>query len=150
MQRRVKIIIIAVLVLALVADIIFILYPGITGQPPGLPGLGFNRTVVKTIVNSRILVLPGDAEYWRISVPQGASNPRLVLKLDILEGGNLDLDVYVRDSAGQMIYGERVEGYVERTIQLPGPGQYKLIVSNAFSIVTSKTAEIEVKLVYNT
>lgn len=101
------------------------------------------------LVSDKVYVKPGYETYWDFSVPSGASSPRLVVKLDVYSGGNKDLELVVKNAAGQSIYKERVAGYVERTIPLPGPGQYRLSLSNWFSLVTGKEAYLEAKLLYN-
>ena len=100
------------------------------------------------IASEKVYVEPGQEVYWVFTVPSGADGPRLLVRLDIYEGGNRDLDLVVANAAGYPIYKERVAGMVERSIPLPGPGQYKLVLSNAFSLVTSKAAYIEARLTY--
>ena len=104
------------------------------------------RTIEKTAVvpvedyllDSKFTIDPGYTRYKRFEVPPGAQNPELYIVIDVYRGGNKDINLVVSNAAGQELYSEKIAGYAERTIPLPGPGTYEIQFDNSFSIFTSK------------
>jgi hypothetical protein len=100
------------------------------------------------VYSGKFYVKPGHYLYTSFTVPSGAVDPVLTVTLDVLEGGNRDIDLRVVNGAGYPVYKERVAGHVERDIRLPGPDTYRLEVDNGFSLVTAKAGYMEAKLLY--
>lgn len=69
-----------------------------------------------------------------------------------VDGGNRDLDVLVLDRDGFTNWHNGTDGsalFVSRrasaatlNVPLPGPGEYSLLISNRFSVLTGKTVNI--------
>jgi len=101
-----------------------------------------------TIADTKLSIDPGHYYYWDFTVPPGSVDPRLHVIVTVYSGGNKDVDVIVLTSGGEKVYSERIAGFAERDILLPGPGDYQLRLSNAFSLVTTKYASIHATLYY--
>ena len=114
------------------------------------------RTIEKTvavpvedsILDSKFTVDPGHTRYKRFEVPPGAQSPELYIVIEVYSGGNKDINLVVSNAAGQELYSERIAGYAERTIPLPGPGTYEIQFDNSFSIFTSKYLYAKATLQY--
>ena len=114
------------------------------------------RTIEKTvtipvedpILDTKLAVDPGHVRYTRFEVPAGAQEPELHVVVEVYEGGNRDIDLVVANAAGQKLYSERITGYAERTIPLPGPGTYKIQFDNSFSLLTTKYLYAKATLLY--
>ena len=114
------------------------------------------KTIEKTItVPKEQLVLDTTLEvpplkyvYKRFNVPPGAKEPKLYITINVLKGGKRDIELKVLNAAGQELYSEKLAGYAERTVKLPGPGTYEIRFDNGFSVVTKKTVDARVTLSY--
>ena len=91
---------------------------------------------------------PGAYVYKEFTVPSGAEDPRLELTLAVKGGQGNDIDVRVETAGGEELYDEKVSLYAERTVALPGAGLYKLVLSNTFSLVSTKYVKGNATLVY--
>ncbi|HEX8275148.1 MAG TPA: hypothetical protein VF615_21115 [Longimicrobiaceae bacterium] len=113
-------------------------------------------TVVPVLDESALQVSAGSAQHVRFVV----DDPRpcvLTGHVQGLVGGNRDVEVYVLDrdglinwsnrTAGQVVYRSERTSAVKLQVYLPGPGEYHLLVSNRFSVVSDKTVQVEDALV---
>jgi hypothetical protein len=100
------------------------------------------------VADSSLTIDPGYYYRWRFTVPMGSSGAYLHVAVTVHSGGNRDVDLLVLTSGGETVYSERVAGFAERDITLPGPGSYELRLSNTFSLVTPKYATIKAILHY--
>jgi hypothetical protein len=74
-----------------------------------------------------------------------------------IAGGRRDVEVYVLDQDGLINWSNGTAAHaifrsgrmaaVSLRVQLPGPGEYHLLVSNRFSVVSDKTVQVEDALV---
>jgi hypothetical protein len=84
-------------------------------------------------------------------------NDKIDVDFNVIAGGNLDIDVWVVDSANydrlsdgdSFSYLIRLERYIESNFQFEAQsnGIFYVVFSNAFSIITSKTVEIDIEFI---
>jgi hypothetical protein len=100
-----------------------------------------------------------NASYYRLSVPQEASNVRVEGRFVATGGAGNDLEVYLLDEDG---FSNWQNGHATRTFYnsgratvgdldaiLPdGAGTYYLVLNNRFSLLTPKAAELNAALTY--
>ena len=99
------------------------------------------------------VITPGDAIYFPFNLTQ---NDKLRIKFEVTDGGNKDVDFYILDSENfdkwdndesftYLIFRNRAV-YARINFVVPSNDTYYVIFSNSFSIITSKTVEIDFTL----
>lgn len=97
----------------------------------------------RTIVNEQFTVAPGQVTSYYYDLKTG---DEVEVSLEVLQGGNLDIDFYITDSNGRKIVSrDRVD---KTTIQWTAPSSetYYFKYDNKMSLVTSKIVKSTIKV----
>jgi hypothetical protein len=159
-KLRVSVKRVAALTLIMVAALIFLVRVVRTGGGSDAGGVasslagaaGVLPDVVTKIPDDSIQIGPGELHTWSWAAEPPRTSCRLTGQLEVVAGGSKDVQVFVAsDSASEaLMRGDNTSAFfstekvssVDLNVETRGPGRYRLVVSNAFSMLTSKTIRI--------
>ncbi|MGH7617108.1 MAG: DUF4344 domain-containing metallopeptidase [Gemmatimonadaceae bacterium] len=129
------------------------LRPGVSSSANATAEIGATPV---TLVNSRPLQLPA-GQYWTMDFHVNAPQCRVSLNVRALTGGNLDVETMIFERPAFLSWQAKVasaepvfkSGHVRQTVldvPIRGPGDFSIVVSNAFSMMTAKTAQATVRV----
>lgn len=114
--------------------------------------VGVLPDVVTEIADDSLVIGPGKLQMWSWTATPPRTSCNITGQVEVVAGGNKDVEVIVAsdsaaealvrgDSTSVVFLSEKVS-HVGLNVATRGPGTYRLVVSNAFSMLTSKTIRI--------
>ena len=97
----------------------------------------------RIIVNEQFTVPPGQVTSYYSDLKTG---DEVEVSLDVLQGGNLDIDFYITDSNGRKIVSRNRVGTTTIQWTAPSSGTYYFKYDNGMSLVTSKIVKTTIKV----